>query len=322
MKKLICMILVMMLTSTVFVCAQQEVRVYVNGELLNSDQSAIVYEDRTMVPLRAICEALNCNVVWDEAGNTVIIKNEVTMVAMIVGSPYITVKDRRIGDDITTPAIPIPVPPMIVNGRTLVPARAIAEALNAVVLWNEYTNSVEITLEYDYISAFNEVNENGMDIRLAEVKKDGKFGYINENREIVVDVIYDHVGGFVDGYAPAQKNDKWGCVDANGNEVIPFEYDLMWGFSEGFSVVGKNKKFGVINRYGDVVVPIVYDIVDDFSEKMTRVMSDGKWGYVNTEGVVVIPFVYDNAGRFHEGKAQVEQNGKTFYIDTTGKIIN
>lgn len=36
---------------------------------------AMLVNDRTLVPVRAISEALNCNVDWDDATQTVIIEN-------------------------------------------------------------------------------------------------------------------------------------------------------------------------------------------------------------------------------------------------------
>jgi tetratricopeptide (TPR) repeat protein len=50
------------------------------------------------------------------------------------------------------------VPPQLINGRTMVPIRAVSEALGAEVTWNNSTRSVEITKNNEVV--INEVNNN------------------------------------------------------------------------------------------------------------------------------------------------------------------
>ena len=58
-------------------------------------------------------------------------------------------------------------------------------------------------------------------------KKDGKFGYINADGEVIVDYIYDDAteqNKF--GYSAVQRNGKWGSIDSEGKVVIEPEYEL------------------------------------------------------------------------------------------------
>ena len=58
-------------------------------------------------------------------------------------------------------------------------------------------------------------------------KKNGKYGYINEAGEVVVDYIYDDAteqNKF--GYVAVQKNGKWGSIDSEGEVVIKPTYEL------------------------------------------------------------------------------------------------
>ena len=50
------------------------------------------------------------------------------------------------------------VPPQIINGRTMIPARPLAEALDANVDWDQSTNSVIITSR-NISSAANNINQ-------------------------------------------------------------------------------------------------------------------------------------------------------------------
>jgi len=296
------------------------VDVYVNGKFLESDQPAMIIEGRTFVPLRAIVESLNCFVYWDADKQSIQINNEVTEISMKIMFSTMYKTDRRNRD--IREAIVLDVPPNIYNERTLVPARAIAEALYADVKWNEALRRVDITLEYDYIGMFNSYN-------LAEVKKDGKYGYINEARYPVIPAIYDAIGEMgqkdnapTDGLVSAKKDGKWGFLNTDGKIVIPFLYDLAFDFENGYTVVFKDNKSGIIDITGKEITPIKYDGCDYFSEGRARVTIGDKWGYVDTDGNEIIPLKYDNAFRFEGSKAKVIANGNELYIDLSGNPIN
>lgn len=58
-------------------------------------------------------------------------------------------------------------------------------------------------------------------------KKNDKYGYINEEGEVVVDYIYnDATEQNKFGYAAVQKNGKWGSIDSEGKVVIKPTYNL------------------------------------------------------------------------------------------------
>lgn len=50
---------------------------------------------------------------------------------------------------------------------------------------------------------------------------------------------YEDAGLFIDGLAPVKKNGKWGYIDESGTVVIDFQYDYAWRFSEGYALVAK-----------------------------------------------------------------------------------
>ncbi|WP_408626315.1 copper amine oxidase N-terminal domain-containing protein [Anaerosolibacter carboniphilus] len=91
--------------------------------------------NRTLVPLRAIFEALGAEIKWDGATETVTgIKGE-TIVELKIGSNVAKLNGKDLNLD---------VPATIVNKRTLVPARFIAECLGAKVDWESSSRTVII----------------------------------------------------------------------------------------------------------------------------------------------------------------------------------
>lgn len=116
--------------------ATDEIRVLVNGVPVSFDQPPIIQYGRTLVPLRAIFEALGADVEWDQATRTASAVRGNIAVSLTIDSNIL----NRNGE-----AIILDVPAQLVNDRTLVPARAIAEAFGADVDWDPATRTVIIS---------------------------------------------------------------------------------------------------------------------------------------------------------------------------------
>lgn len=108
--------------------ADNDVKVVVNKKQLNLDVQPIILNDRVMVPLRAIFEELNVEVQWDQVNKIVTgIKDDVKIELTI--DQYIAKINGKL--------INLDTPATIINGRTLVPIRFIAESLGCEVKWDE-----------------------------------------------------------------------------------------------------------------------------------------------------------------------------------------
>ncbi|MEE0944082.1 MAG: copper amine oxidase N-terminal domain-containing protein [Clostridia bacterium] len=117
------------------VFAERGITVKLNGEALSFDVPPQVINERTMVPVRAIFEALGAVVNWE--GNSVVTsKKDDTSVSIIIGVPAITV--NGVAKELDTA-------PCVIDNRTLVPVRAISEAYDMNVDWDAGTKTVLIT---------------------------------------------------------------------------------------------------------------------------------------------------------------------------------
>lgn len=115
-------------------CAMQhDISVVVNGTEVEFDVSPKIEDGRTMVPMRAVFEALGAQVSWDDAAKTAVGEKDGSVVS-------ITVNDRFIYKNDT--ALELDVPAMLSEGRTLVPVRAVSEAFGCAVDWNDDTKTV------------------------------------------------------------------------------------------------------------------------------------------------------------------------------------
>lgn len=99
------------------------------------DQKPILKDGRTLVPIRGILENLGYTVDWDGNTNTAIISK-----ADVDYEVRVTIDSTTIykGDE----AIEIDVPACIINDRTMVPLRAISEAFDMKVDWDDVARCV------------------------------------------------------------------------------------------------------------------------------------------------------------------------------------
>lgn len=155
---------------------------------------------------------------------------------------------------------------------------------------------------------------------LAAVSKNGKYGYINKNGEVVIPYSYDRGYDFLDGMAKVEKNGKIGYIDKRGKICIPIEYEDGGDFYEDRVWVKKDGKIGFLNKQGQCAIPFEYDYAYDFEEGLAAVKKNGKFGFIDKSGNTVIPFKFEWASSFSEGLARMCENGRYSYIDKNGEI--
>lgn len=118
---------------------EDTIRIILDGEYLETDVNPIIVDDRTLVPMRVIFEAMNMIVKWDGETQTVEVydspRSTVPEITMTIGAYEFTASSRTLTLD---------VPAQIVQDRTMVPLRAVSEALNRSVEWDGDTRTVTI----------------------------------------------------------------------------------------------------------------------------------------------------------------------------------
>ncbi len=182
MKKYLALILALLLAVTVIVpfsktAAENVTTVkiyigkpvaYVNGVEKPLDQPPVIMNDRTMVPIRFVSEAMGANVQWNPKDRTVTI----TLGKNIAILKIDDVKAQANGYEVYLDA-----PPTIIakTSRTVVPVRFVAETLGMEVTWNGTERSVTIKYSPDWkpvkVSFWNAMNYKQGDTLKALVKE-------------------------------------------------------------------------------------------------------------------------------------------------------
>ncbi len=157
MKKMLIFFLVLILIMNISVSTFAEenktkIHVYVNDTEVLFDVQPVFIQSRTMVPLRAVFEAMGALVEWDNYTKTATITKG-TKVQVQLDNKNALVDGKTVIMD---------VPAAGINGRILVPVRFISEALGAVVDWDNNTKTAFI----------NEVTEN---TTLGNIQNRGRF---------------------------------------------------------------------------------------------------------------------------------------------------
>lgn len=186
------------------------------------------------------------------------------------------------------------------------------------------------------------------------IKKNKKFGLVDNNNNPITSVMYDDILPPESGLFRAILNDEWYILNQQGKVISPayhyigyieencakvklfdkfallhvnnglltdFMFDEICDFIEDLARIRQGDKCGYLDRNGKIVIDCQYDDVGYFSQGLSYALKDGKYGYINTQNQTVIDFIYDNASIFSEDLASVVKDGKTAFINKTGKVI-
>lgn len=137
-RPLTCLLLAVLILSVYSVPVSAEntpIVVVLDGKPLAFDVPPIIENDRVLVPMRAIFEAMGAVVTWDASTDTATGVKDGTTVKLTIGSVYPTINGV---------AKTLDVPAQLVNGRTLAPLRFVGEAFGGSVSWNSDTQTVSI----------------------------------------------------------------------------------------------------------------------------------------------------------------------------------
>ena len=172
--------------------AETTVKVVVdNSPVEYEDQQPIIENDRTLIPVRGAFEAMGGTVEWDGENRTVTVKNSTNTVRTVltIDSDVMTTYTYKSLLEVEKTETKLDVPATIKNDRTMLPLRAVGEAMGAKVEWDgeSYTASI-ITKEIS-----DEKKTEMLALSLSQAKSE------NEG-EVVVSVDLKNIANYPDTY--------------------------------------------------------------------------------------------------------------------------
>ena len=242
---------------TVLPALAQNVTVVVNGQVMSFDQAPVMVNNRVFVPMRAIFERLGSTVSY--ANGNINAQGNGRSVHLAIGSLNASVNGNPLTMDVA---------PFLVNGRTEVPLRFVAQALGANVNWNGNTSTVYIgtsgnnnapstpqpyatqTPGYQSFYLNNEHPANGATINTTHPKIHATFSQqvdlnslqVSVDGNNVTSLVYTNASGFdvTPGFAlnPGTHN-----VTVSGNTASGSSFQSGWSFSTSNTAAGSAQNY-------------------------------------------------------------------------------
>jgi hypothetical protein len=156
-----------------------------------------------------------------------------------------------------------------------------------------------------------------------------KWGYMNENREIVIQPQFEEADFFNGNIARIRMNRYYGVIDKTGKIIHPCQYEYTDYFSDGFMKIRKSrmengkelKEEFLLDRNGKILNPNrpLEDIYYSSKIVVGKDFSLGKYIFLDTNFVQISKESYDFASYFNGDFATVKIDNKYTLINRSGE---
>ena len=270
-KKLFALMLCFMTFCSLFTgitaFASDEISVYLNATKLQFDVPPQIINGRTMVPMRTIFEALGATVEWDSSTKSITATRSGNKINMTVGNAAISVNGTLSVLDVA---------PLIVDGRTLVPIRAISEAFSLEVTWNGHSSTIFINTPktntaYEILKDY--IISNG---EYGRIK--GVYSLFTQNGVLFTYSIYDEEITMLTTFSSKKDNSRFTTMlDLTPKEIpslfCTFEMDDGYEVSLLGQFSGKNNTLIELrNEFGSSSMEEVYWFINDDLEEFDNAL--------------------------------------------------
>lgn len=200
--------------------------------------------------------------------------------------------------------------------------------------WNETVKHLAWTDEKGYAGEVktSEVNLGTGFYPVANSLGEGaKYGYIGRSLKLEIALIYENAMDFSEGMAAVKKDGKWGYINESGVTVIPFEFDscasadamgedCAFGFKGGFAPVCKGGKFGIINKEAETVVEFSFDAILPGENGVYIARKDGVWGIITVDAEYLASETTTAAAATTSSEPAIAAG--QYKIKTSGSVLN
>lgn len=206
------LLLLLILSSFIFsgYKIQKPIKIYINGQLVESDQPPLIIDNRTFVPIRVIAENLGATVDYNNKDRIVTIRRDKTNILLTIGDDI-----ARISSDVETRPAILDAPAFLRNDRTYLPLRSISELFGMQVDWDGGKRAVYIKEKSylpDYINRDNALEEVLERLKELGIFKNEKVYFEVDDYEMKLD------GGSYEGYLVTLRKDN--PIDENLTEMM------------------------------------------------------------------------------------------------------
>lgn len=281
--------------------AESEVKVVVDGNpVVFEDQEPVLENGRTLVPLRATFNALGAEVDWMAETSTVFANKRLKSISLKIDDTkmFVDGKEKE-----------LEVPAKLINGRTMIPLRAVAEALDTKVGWNAETLTVNIESKQGDVKVTDKVvsevikdeitGQELLDISYAYPQFEEKIEFLaNLNKE------YNQIA---DNYIENVKAKDLEIAKEfleYGAEVLPFEskhyFDIIYNKNNRLSILESTVSYLGGTHPSTIWESKNYDVVLGKEIELIDVFPDKTQGEINNEIISKFEQVTENGEKLYD----------------------
>lgn len=216
--------------------APKDVTIFINGEIISTDQPPVIKNSRTFVPVRVIAENLGAQVFYLKNEKAVSIEKGDKQIYIPIGKKEIWISTAEMAGP-----VPLDSAAFIKNNRTMLPLRAIAEIFDMNVEWDGAARAVRITAADRYLKAYvNDANAADEVIsRLTAMGRLDKSYYATDTRPELAEYNQQEIEGYLvtlrkDNPVDPNLTDHVRHIFINKTGTAILEYDPL---SNGFKLL-------------------------------------------------------------------------------------
>lgn len=143
------------------------------------------------------------------------------------------------------------------------------------------------------------------------MNKDGKYGRIDIDNNILTKLKYENIGQGKDVFA-VQKEGMWGLMNSNGKTLISPAYQSLQVIDGNRIIAILNDTLGLITQFGEVIVPFNCEEIEFLTEELVLVKQNERY-FVYKEGKRLLDEGYDQIGLYDSDFLYLIKSGKLSY---------
>ncbi len=137
------------------------------------------------------------------------------------------------------------------------------------------------------------------------LERDGKKGLADSTGNILLQIIFDGIGNYDNGFMATLRNQKFGLYDPiRGIDIKP-QYDIgLRLYNDSLFIASKNGRLGIIDKDNAEVLPFQFDLITLWNDSLALVKADNQWAVYNTltkmavlQGISSLKYVSDNESK-------------------------
>lgn len=149
---------------------------------------------------------------------------------------------------------------------------------------------------------YNEISMTGPYFVL---ERNGKKGLADSTGKILLQINYDGIGNYDNGFMATLRNQKFGLYDpVKGIDIKP-QYDIgLRPYNDSLFIASKNGRLGIIDMKNEEVLPFQFDQVNFWNDSLALVKTDNQWAVYNLltrkadlDGISSLKYVSDDINK-------------------------